>query len=415
MGFGKIKKEFPVFRKKIREKKLIYFDNACTVLKPKPVIKAVNDYYQNLGTCSGDRSSHHLSWEVQELIEKSREKVKRFISASSAKEIIWTRNATEGINLVAASFPFGAKRNEVVLTLLEHHSVFLPFYEQSKRRHFKIKMVPPNKDGTLDLNLLEKAITKKTALVSVTHLSNVTGLVYPVKEIAILAHQKGAKILVDDAQFVASHKEDVQKNQIDFLVFSGHKIGGPTGIGVLYARDFLLKNLLPYNIGGGTIQSVKVKENKIKVQYLPPPFCFEAGIQDYAGIIGLKAAIDFLEKQNQAKITNFIEKLSLYAFEQLKNFPEIKFLANYQDQKPSSLISFYFKNKKISLYDFNLFLNYRLKDYFVAVRCGHHCAQPLHHFLGSPVSMRLSFFIYNTKKEVDVFVQSLENFLKHKK
>jgi len=221
--------------------------------------------------------------------------------------------------------------------------------------------------------------------------------------------------LVDDAQFVASHKEDVQKNQIDFLVFSGHKIGGPTGIGVLYARDFLLKNLLPYNIGGGTIQSVKVKENKIKVQYLPPPFCFEAGIQDYAGIIGLKAAIDFLEKQNQAKITNFIEKLSLYAFEQLKNFPEIKFLANYQDQKPSSLISFYFKNKKISLYDFNLFLNYRLKDYFVAVRCGHHCAQPLHHFLGSPVSMRLSFFIYNTKKEVDVFVQSLENFLKHKK
>jgi cysteine desulfurase/selenocysteine lyase len=211
---------------------------------------------------------------------------------------------------------------------------------------------------------------------------------------------------------VVTHKEDVQKNQIDFLVFSGHKIGGPTGIGVLSGQEALLKDFLPYNVGGGTIQSVSIRDNEIKLQYLPSPFRFEAGIQNYAGIIGLKAAIDFLKNQNQAQITRQIENLTLYAYEQLKRFPEVKFLANYQIQKPSSLMSFYFKNKKKSLYDFNLFLNHELKDYFIAVRCGHHCAQPIHKFLGSPISMRLSFFIYNSKKEIDIFIRALKDFLK---
>jgi len=415
MDISKIKKKFPVFENKINGKKLIYFDNACTTLKPRSVIEAMNNYYQNLGVCSGDRSSHLLSWQVQELIEQAREKVKEFINASSTKEIIWTKNTTEGINLIASSFPFKKPKDEVVLALLEHHSNLLPFYEQGKRRNFKIKIIVPNKDGTLDLNLFKKIITERTALVAVTHLSNVTGLIYPVKEIAALAHQKGAKILVDDAQYIATHKEDVMENQMDFMVFSGHKIGGPTGIGVLYGRESLLNNLLPYNVGGGTVQSVKIHGNDINVQYLSLPTCFEAGIQDYAGIIGLKAAIDFLEEQNQAKITNFVEKLSFYAFEKLKKFSEIKFLADYKNQKPTTLISFYFSDKKISLYDFNLFLNHELKDYFIAVRCGHHCAQPLHQFFGTPISMRTSFFTYNSKEEIDIFIQALKDFLNKKK
>jgi len=415
MDFNNIKNEFPVFKNMIDGKRLIYFDNACTVLKPKSVIEAMNDYYQNLGVCGGDRSSHQLSWRVQELIEQAREKVREFINASSTKEIIWTKNTTEGINLIASSFPFKKPKDEVVLTSLEHHSNLLPFYEQAKKRNFKIKIIVPNKDGTLDLNLFKKIITKKTALVAVTHLSNVTGLIYPVKEIISLAHQKGAKVLIDNAQYIATHKEDVQKNKMDFMVFSGHKIGGPTGIGVLYGRESLLKDLLPYNVGGGTIQSVKIRGNNIDVLYLPPPFCFEAGIQDYAGIIGLKAAIDFLEKQNQTKITSFIEELSFYAFEQLKKNSEIKFLVDYQNQKPTTLISFYFSNKGISLYDFNLFLNHELKDNFVAVRCGHHCAQPLHQFFDTSISMRTSFFIYNSKKEIDIFIQALKDFLNRKK
>jgi cysteine desulfurase/selenocysteine lyase len=415
MDFIKIKNEFPVFKNTIDGKKLIYFDNACTVLKPKSVIETMNNYYQNLGVCSGDRSSHQLSWQVQELVEQAREKVREFINASSTKEIIWTKNTTEGINLIASSFPFKKPKNEVILTLLEHHSNLLPFYEQARRRNFKIKIIIPNKDGSLDLNLFKKTITDKTALVAVTHLSNVTGLIYPIKEIISLAHQKGAKVLVDDAQYIATHREDVQKNQMDFIVFSGHKIGGPTGIGVLYGRESFLKNLLPYNVGGGTVQSVKIHGNDIKVQYLPPPAGFEAGIQDYAGIIGLKAAVNFLEKQNQKEIADYIEKLSHYAFEQLKKLPEINFLVDYQSQKPSTLISFYFSDKKISLFDFNLYLNNELKDYFVAVRCGYHCAQPLHQFFGTPISMRTSFFTYNSKGEIDIFIQALEDFLSRKK
>lgn len=412
MNIINIKKDFPVLQKKINGKKLIYFDNACTVLKPKPVIRAVNDYYQNLGVCSGDRSSHYLSWQVQELVEKAKENIRQFINASSFDDIIWTKNTTEGINLIAASLPIRKTKNEIVLTTLEHHSNLLPFYEQSKKRGFKIKILSPNKDGTLDLDKLNKIITKKTVLVAITHLSNVTGLVYPVKKIADMAHSKGAKILVDDAQYVASHKEDVQKNKIDYLVFSGHKIGAPTGIGVLYVRKGHLKSFSPFNVGGGTVQSVKIKDNNIYVKYLPSSSGFEAGIQHYAGIIGLDYAINFLSNVGYQKITKKIESLTRYARQQLQNINEARFLTNYKKQKPSSLISFYLQPKKLSLYDFNLYLNCELKDYIIAVRCGHHCAQPLHDFLGHPISMRLSFFIYNTEEEIDIFIKALKNFLK---
>lgn len=411
MNSSKISKQFPALSKKIENKRIIYFDNACSILKPKPVIKAMKDYSANYGSCSGNRSSHHLSWQTQELVEETREEVKRFINAASAKEIIWTRNTTEGINLIASSFPFKKNRNEVLITLLEHHSNILPFYEQSQRRGFKLKVIPINKDGSLDLDLLTRSITNKTALVAITHLSNVTGLVYPVRKIAKIAHKKGAKILVDDAQFVASHSENVKKNDIDFMVFSGHKIGAPTGIGVLYVKKTLLKGLLPYNVGGGTVQSVKVKGKQINVKYLTGPARFEAGIQDYLGIVGLKAAVDFIKSHNQNKITRYIESLAVYAFQKLNKIPEVKFLADYNIHKPSSLISFNFHNRKYSLYDFNLFLNHELKDYYIAVRCGHHCAQPLHSFLGLPISMRLSFFIYNNKNEIDIFVNALHKFL----
>lgn len=411
MKLKQIRKEFPALSKKLNSKELIYFDSACSLLKPNSVIRAINEYCLNYGSCSGNRSSHHLSWQTHDLIEQARETVRNFINATSAKEIIWTRNTSEGINLIASSFPFSKLRNEVVLTLAEHHSNILPFYEQSKRRNLKVRIVPINRDGTLDPDLLERSITAKTALVAVVHLSNVTGLIYPVRRISQIAHRKGAKILVDDAQYIASHKEDVRKNKIDFLVFSGHKIGAPTGIGVLYVREPLLRGLLPYNVGGGTVQSVKIRNNQVKVKYLPGPFRFEAGIQDYLGIIGLKAAVDFIESQSQDKIADYIEKLTAYAFQKLGRIPEVKFLADYHIQKPSSLISFYFQNKIYSLYDFNLFLNHELKDYCVAVRCGHHCAQPLHSFLGSPISMRLSFFIYNNRKEVDIFIDAFHKFL----
>jgi cysteine desulfurase/selenocysteine lyase len=414
MNISKIRKDFPALKQTIDGKQLVYFDNACSVLKPKPVIETIDNFYSNLGSCAGNRSSHLLSWRVQELMEEAREKIAKFIGAGSAKEIIWTKNSTEGINLVAASLPFEGGRNEIILTAMEHHSNLLPFFEQSKRRKFKIKIIPLTRDGAIDLDFLDKAITKKTALVAVTHLSNVTGLAFPMGDVANSAHKKGALVLADDAQYIVSHKEDVAASQIDFSVFSGHKIGGPTGIGVLYGRAALLKKMSPYNVGGGMVRSVAVVDGNIKVSYLPPPFKFEAGVQHHAGIIGLGAAIDYLEDLGGEKIENYLKSLAAYALRKLSERFEVGFMADYSKHQPSSLVSFYFKDKKISLYDFNLFLNHQLPDCFIAVRCGHHCAMPYHNFFKKPVSMRLSFFVYNTKDEIDVFCQALDKFLSKK-
>lgn len=414
MNISKIRKNFPALKKTINGKRLIYFDNACSVLKPKTVIEAVNNFYSNLGSCAGNRSSHLLSWQVQELIEEAREKVSNFIGASSAKEIIWTKNTTESINLVAASLPFKENRNEIILTGVEHHSNLLPYFEQSRKCRVKIKIIPPTKDGKVDLELLNKTITKKTALVAVSHMSNVTGLVCPVDDLVNSAHKKGALVLVDDAQYIVSHKENVTATGIDFLAFSGHKLGGPTGIGVLYGREALLKKMSPYNVGGGMVKSVTVSGSKIKVSYLPPPFKFEAGVQHHAGIVGLSAAVEYLEQLGSEKINSYLGELAEYALQKLASCPYIGFLVDYSQHKPSSLISFYFKDKKLSLQDFNLYLNHQVPGCFIAVRCGHHCAMPLHKFFKVPISMRLSFFIYNTKSEIDIFFRALDKYFQNK-
>ena len=406
-----IKKQFPVLNQDYDGKKIIYFDNACTLLKPRPVIRAVNNYYQNLGVCSGDRSSHRLSWQVQDLVDAARENVRRFIGASSADEIVWTKNTTEGINLVAAGFPIKHGRDEVVITGLEHHSNLLPFYEQSKKRKYKLKIIPFTRDGTLDLNKFEKAITRKTALVALTYLSNVTGLVYPAQEIAKLAHQKGARILIDAAQYVATHRVNVSKEGYDFLVFSGHKIGGPTGIGVLYGQAKLLEAMPPYNVGGGTVRNVAIDGGRLSVEYLPAPGKFEAGIQHYAGIIGLSQAVDFMDNFAAHELEGHVRDICDYARIKLSQVAGVEPLFAYSDQYPVSLISFKFTSPDLSLHDFNIYLNEEISHYFIAVRCGHHCAQPLHQSLASPFSMRLSFFAYNNKAEVDIFIKALKKFL----
>lgn len=411
MNQGNIRKEFPALRNKVKGKRLIYFDNACSALRPKCVIRSVNKFYSSLGVCSGTRSSHLLSWRTQELIEEARETVREFLNASSVKEIVWTKNATEGINLVAATFPFTKTRNEVILSLLEHHSMLLPFYEQARKRGFVLKCIKPAYDGSFDIAALKKSVSKKTALIGVTHLSNVTGLISPVRDIAVIAHQYGAKILVDDAQFVATCRENVKENQIDFLVFSGHKIGGPNGIGVLFIKQACTDGMLTGDVGGGTVESVSFQRGRMKVSYLPFPARLEAGIQNYAGIIGLGKAVRFLREFGQEKTAKKVKGLSSYAVAQLKQIKEARFLADYAVHDPASIVSFCFNGTKLSLYDFNLFLNHGLKNHVIAVRCGHHCAEPLHDFLGTSISMRLSFFIYNSEEEIDVFTHAMRQFL----
>lgn len=407
-----IKYMFPALRNKFGGKRLIYFDNACTVLKPEPVIRAVSSYYERFGGCSGSRSSHYLSLRTQELIDEARDAVKNFLNAKSSEEIVWTKNATEGINLVAGSFPFRKDKNEIIVSLSEHHSNILPFYEQSRRRGFKLKVIPVQDDGTVSLDFLRKNITHKTALIAISHLSNVTGLVFPVEKVISLAHSKGARVLVDDAQYIAAHREDVRRSDVDFLVFSGHKIGSFTGIGVLYGKEELLKKMLPYNVGGGTVRSVTMSQGNLAVSYLPVPARFEAGIQNYGGIISLKAAIDFLLRVDQAQIQERTEELTSYAFDRINMLKKVDFLGDYKTHRPSSLFSFRFASKKTSLYDFNIYLNHNVKKYRIAVRCGHHCAQPLHAFFKSKVSMRLSFFVYNTKREVDIFIKAFRDFVR---
>lgn len=403
-----IRKFFPVLNKKINGKKLIYFDNACSVLKPKPVIEAVLNYYQNLGACAGGRSTHVLSQIVEDLCEEARKKVKDFIGAESEKEIIFTKNTTEGINLIARSFPFKKNRNEVVVTNFEHHSNLLPFFEEENRGRIKLKILEAESDGTINLNKLEKLTSSRTALVSITHVSNVLGNINPIKEIARIVHKKGGIILVDDAQYIGIHQESVKKNDIDFLVFSGHKIGGPTGIGVFYGREGLIRGFRPFNVGGGTVEKVLIKENQLRVKYLSIPRKFEAGVQNYAGIIGLGAAVDFIQKIGYQIISKQISLLRSYFLSKFSAIPDIEILGSPQ----GSIVSFVFKSKKYFAHDFNIYLNHDLKDYIIAIRCGHHCAMPVHQYLKISHSLRASFFVYNTEEELDIFLAALNNFLK---
>lgn len=408
----RIKRAFPVFQKRADGKRLIYFDNACSLLKPKCVIDAVKDYYERLGSCSGGRSSHILAQKTEEDCERARDEVRELINAGSSNEIIWTKNTTEGINLIASSFPFSKSRNEVIVFNIEHHSNLLPFYEEEKKKRIKLRILNVKRDGKIDLDELKKKVTDSTALISFAHASNVLSVVQPVKEIAKIAHRRGAYVLVDSAQYIAIHKEDVRANDIDFLVFSGHKIGGPTGVGVFYAKQKLLKRLYPYQVGGGTVESVKVDRfGRLQVRYLPFSKRFEAGVQHYAGIIGLGKAVSFIKHIGHKSISSNIEPLVKYLFLQLKEIKGVKILGDYKSLPGGSLLSFYFDKKGLSLRDFNIFLNQELEGYSILVRCGHHCALPIHQYFGQSVSMRLSFFIYNTREEVDIFLGALRHYL----
>ena len=377
------------------------------------MIEAVTYYYETLGSCAGGRSDHILAQRTEELTDKARDEIRGLINASFSDEIVWTKNATEGINLVASSLPFIKSKNEVIVFNIEHHSNLLPFYEAQIKGRIRLKILKVRGDGGIDLDKLNKAVTEKTVLVSFAHSSNVLSVIQPAGEIAKIAHSKGAYILVDDAQYIATQKEDVKKNDIDFLVFSGHKLGGPTGIGVLYGKRRLLKKLLPHHTGGGTIERVELRVNgKLRVKYLPAPRGFEAGIQHYAGIIGLAKAANFIKDIGYEKISPRVSSLTKYLFLKLKDIEGIKILGDYKNPPDGSLLSFYFKRKDISLYDFNIFLNQQVKEYSILLRCGHHCALPIHQYFHQPLSMRLSFFAYNTNEEIDIFLRALDKYLR---
>ena len=410
--------QFPTLNRLIDGKKIIYFDNACSSLKPLPVIESMNNYYKNFGACGGLRSSHSLSLEVNDLCEKARKIAKEFINASDEREIVWTKNTTEGINLIANSLKLN-ENNNVVCSVADHHSLLLPFYKLlEEKRIGEMRIIEPDAEGIIDIEKWREKIDRNTGLVCVSHISNVTASTAPLKEIVQIAHENNALVLVDGAQSVPHVPIDAKELDLDFLVFSLHKMCGPTGMGVLYGKYDLLSNLNNFILGGEVIRDVEYRNNKITPTFLPPPSKFEAGIQNYGGIIGAGVAFEFLKSVGMKNIEECEKGLTKYFLEQMLKIGPVKILGPLEAEKRGScLISFFIKNKVISPKDLSEFLNSEVDGYKIMTRAGGHCAHPLHYFFGINVAkgegtVRASLYFYNTKEEIDIFVNSLNKFLK---
>ena len=393
----KIRRDFPILGREVYGKPLVYFDNAATTQKPQCVIDAISEAYCN-ENANVHRGIHFLSQHATDLMESARDKVRQFIGAGSTEEIIFTRGTTESINLLASSFSsaFLKEGDEVIISGMEHHSNIVPWQIQSERYGFRIKVIPVLDNGELDLEAFKALVSDKTRLVSITHVSNVLGTVNPVSEIISLAHSHGIPVAVDGAQSVPHIKVNVQELGADFYAFSGHKIYGPTGIGVLYGRKELLEKMPPYQGGGEMIKRVTFE----KTTYNELPYKFEAGTPDYVGSIALAKALDYVQGIGMDNIAAYESELCNYAIERLNGIPDMRIIGNAEHR--SAVVSFLVGNIYPS--DMGTLLD-RLG---IAVRTGHHCAEPLMDRLGIPGTVRASFAFYNTKSEIDSLVDGIE-------
>lgn len=398
MNVNKIRSDFPFFAK---NKNYIYFDNACQSLRPQSVIEAMNNYYTNLSACGG-RSMHTLSAQTTNLFEKARERIAKFINAKSPKEIIFTRNTTEGINLVANSI--GLQKGDVVLTTDKEHNSNLVIWQLLEEKiGIKREMVYSNKDGTFSFeNYLEK-LKGNVKLVSMVFTSNLDGVTIPAKEIIDRAHKSGALVMLDAAQTAPHTKIDVNFLDVDFLVFSGHKMLGPTGTGVLYGKKKLLDNLSPFLVGGDTVS----KTTYSSYEFLEVPERFEAGLQNYAGIIGLKEAIDYLEKIGMQNIHKYEIELTKYLQQKMQNIPNLRIIGPGDPSRRGGITSFYVEN--IDHHKIALTLDSMNK---IAVRSGQHCVHSWFNANKIAGSVRVSFYFYNTFEEIDIFMNSLRKVIK---
>ncbi len=392
----KIRKDFPILDQIVNDEPLVYLDNAATTQKPKAVLEAVNRYYQE-DNANVHRGVHTLAERATASYEAARETVRRFINASSTKEVLFTRGTTTGLNWIGRfAEEILEEGDEVLISIMEHHSNILPWQEACRKAGAKLVYVYL-KDGGLDLEDFRKKLTDRTKFVSIAHASNVLGVINPVQEIAQLAHEKGAIVVVDGAQSVPHMKIDVQKLDADFFVFSGHKMAGPTGIGVLYGKEQYLNQMSPVEFGGEMIDFVYEQSATWKEL----PWKFEAGTPNMAGAIGLAAAIDYLEAIGMDEIEHHEQDLIAYVFPKLQAIEGLKIYGSQDLAKRSGVISFNLGD--LHPHDLATALDYE----GVAVRAGHHCAQPLIHYLEVPATARASFYLYNTKEDCDKLVEAL--------
>ncbi|MBI5745093.1 MAG: aminotransferase class V-fold PLP-dependent enzyme [Elusimicrobia bacterium] len=405
-----LKKEFPALKETFGGKRLVYLDSACTALKMKCAADEQRRHLLALGGCGGKRSFHSMAAAMEEEFYGARAKVAAFMGAGSPEEVVFTSGVTDAANLLANSFPFTAARNQVVLSPLEHNAVFLPFERLAAAGKIKLR-VAPLKGLKPDPEALGRLIGKKTALVCLTHASNIFGGREELARAADLAHAAGAYLFTDDAQYAPTHGGCGALHGADACAFSGHKLGAPYGTGALYVKRELLARLRPWRVGGGTVEDVASCGGGFRVKYLGGYQGFEAGVQNYAGVAGLAAAIARLEKCGFGNIREHVCGLVGGALEGLAGVKGVKVLGKREDLLEGSLVSITAEKKGFSVPDFNLFLDHQLKGRFIAVRTGRHCADLACLSSGVRETIRLSYFAYNTHADTEAFLAALELYL----
>ena len=393
----KIREDFPILSRSVYNKPLIYLDNGATTQKPRQVVESITDEYYSVNA-NVHRGVHFLSQQATNLHEASRETVRKFINARSISEIVFTRGTTESINLVASTFADSQMKegDEVIVSVMEHHSNIVSWQLQPARKGIVLKVIPMNDRGELLLDEYEKLFSPRTCLVSVAHVSNVLGTINPVKEMIATAHAHGVPVLIDGAQSIPHMPIDVQDLDADFYVFSGHKVYGPTGIGVLYGKETWLDKLPPYQGGGEMIKNVSFEHTTFNEL----PFKFEAGTPDYIGSTALAKALDYVSAIGMDKIAAYEHELTVYAMNRLKEIPGMRIFGEAEHK--GGVISFLVGN--IHHFDMGTLLD-RLG---IAVRTGHHCAEPLMHRMGIEGTVRASLGLYNTKEEIDALAAGIE-------
>ena len=393
---GKIRAQFPLLHQKVNGKDLVYFDNAASTQKPQVVINALNHYYSN-DNANIHRGVHYLSQEATDKFEDTRNTVKGFINAKNSCEITFTKGATDSINLVANGYRSLLNKGDVIIiSEMEHHSNIVPWQMCCEDSGATLKVIPILDDGDLDMEAFENLLSEKTELVAITHISNALGTINPIEEIITATHKVGAKILIDGAQATPHTSVNVQELDVDYYCFSAHKMYGPTGVGVLYGKEALLDELPPYQGGGEMIKEVSFE----KTTYADLPHKFEAGTPNIAGVVAFKASLDFITSLGIENIEKHEDQLEQYATEQLSKISGIQFIG--EAKKRAALVSFNIEG--LHSYDIGILLD----KMGVAIRTGHHCAQPIMERYNVPGTVRMSFGVYNTKEEIDICITAIK-------
>jgi cysteine desulfurase/selenocysteine lyase len=397
MKLDNIKSEFPIFKNKVNKKPLVYLDSANSSQKPKSVLAKMNFFYENEFSNVG-RSVHTLAVKATNRFEDTRLKIKEYINAKSTDEIIFTKGATEAINLVASSYgeKFIDKGDEIIITELEHHSNYVPWHFLRQKKGAIIKFAKVNNEGEVEIDEIKKLITSKTKMIAVTHLSNVTGAILPIKKICDLASAKKIPVLIDGCQGAPHLKLDMQSIGCDFYAISCHKMYGPTGLGILYAKQKWLDQFPPYQGGGGMIEEVK----KETITFAPSPNKFEAGTMQTAEVVAFKESLNFIEKLGVDKIYNHENQVLEYGLDKIKKNNSVTVIGNPKER--GSIISFTIKG--IHPHDIATILD----EEGIAIRAGHHCCQIYHEILGTPATARVSLGIYNSKEDMDALSAGIE-------